>query len=115
MAQNKKTPSHLAKLIGYTENQALWMTEKISCRHLLHDRSDKTNPGEEPTVEQLIARQEGYNCAVETVLMEYGCYAGFAYIAATPRKIEGTDETFIPTIGQDHPEFAEWRRRYFVK
>lgn len=58
---------------------------------------------------------EGINTMLERVLFEHKCYAGFNYQRATPNKIMGLDGTIslhYDYLTLDHPEFAEWRRRY---
>lgn len=58
-----------------------------------------------------ISRMEGYNIAFEDLLHVSKCYQGYNYL----------DKKLKPLIWhpqyekiQDHPEFAEWRRVYYV-
>lgn len=114
MAQMKKTPKHLQALVNQAAAYAEHITEMIRVKTTvpLENQADHVR---ERTVEQMIGRAEGFNSAVESVLMEYGCYAGFHNVAATKVKIEGTDQAWYPPIGPDHPEYADWRRRYYTR
>jgi predicted naringenin-chalcone synthase len=115
MAQRKRTPKHLKKLVEYAENHAMHVTEMIRVK-LKIPVENQAEHVREASIEALIARQQGFNSAVEAVLMEYGCYAGFSYLAATPQWIAGTEDgSFVPSVGPDHAEYAEWRRRYYTQ
>lgn len=61
--------------------------------------------------EKYISRMEGYDTAFEDLLRSSKCYRGYNYL----------DKNLQPLIWhpnyekiQDHPEFAEWRRVYYV-
>jgi hypothetical protein len=113
MSQNKKTPKHLIDLLERHEHAVQWTNEVLAAKALpLENQAELV---QQHTSEYWIARQEGFNDAVEHALMTYGCYAGFGYLAAKPQFVEGTTEKFIPTIGIDDPDFQEWRRRYFAR
>lgn len=58
-----------------------------------------------------VKKMEGYNMAFEDLLHVSKCYQGYNYL----------DKKLKPLIWhpqyekiQDHPEFAEWRRVYYV-
>ena len=58
---------------------------------------------------------EGVNVTLERLLLENNCYQGFNYQRATPTEIAGQDgnvSLYYDYLKPDHPEFAEWRRRY---
>jgi hypothetical protein len=55
----------------------------------------------------------GYNAMLENALMAHKCYAGFQYQVAT--STERFDKPFYENCGPKHPEFAEWRRSYYMK
>jgi predicted naringenin-chalcone synthase len=113
MAQKKKTPKHLLDLLQRHEHSVQWTNEVLAAKQLpLENQAELV---QKHSSEYWIARQVGFNEAIEHALLSYGCYAGFAYLAARPKFIEGTTEKFVPTVGIDDPDFQEWRRKYFTR
>lgn len=69
------------------------------------------------TPELWIARLEGQAIMLESLLHHAGCYAGFAYLSEPEPCGEGPGgTTYVRVhIGPTHPQYADWRRRYFTR
>lgn len=65
----------------------------------------------EKDVNSLVKRAEGYNVAFEDLLHVSKCYRGYNYLDKDLAHL-----IWYPQYEQiqDHPEFAEWRRHYYV-
>lgn len=114
MARKKQTPTHLINLITRAIIHGEYVTEilRVKANVPVENQAEHVT---RHTAEYWITLHEGYNTAVEDALHEYGCYHGFSYLVATPQTIDGSDQKFTPTCGPDHPEFAEWRRKYHIR
>jgi hypothetical protein len=111
MSQNKKTPKHLIGLINRHKSQTEFTDEILWAKTLpLENQTSVTQQNGE---DWWIGRQVGLNQMIDDALYEYGCYAGFRYIAKSFTEIEGK-RMRLP-IGLDHPEYKEWRVEYLIR
>ena len=53
----------------------------------------------------ILGLANGRSSMLEQLLMEQNCYHGFMYV----------DKNGHGPISTDHPEYAEWRRAYYIK
>lgn len=111
----RKTPKHLLPL--FDRHQALieHVTEVLRVKRTV-PLENQANYIKEKPEEYWIGLADGYNGLLESALHESKCYAGFCVIGATKVRVEGTEsEYYYPSIGWDHPEYAGWRRQYYIR
>jgi hypothetical protein len=112
MAQRKKTPKHLVEFIQRHEDYVDYANERIRVKTTV----PVENQGDHIkriTVAEIEGQATGYWVAVEAALMAYGCYAGYSYVG---RKVsDGHGKAHWTYVKPGDPDFAEWRRVYYVR
>lgn len=112
MAQRKKTPKHLIELIQRHEDYVDFANERIRVKTTVPIENQAPHL-HDLTVAEIVAQATGYWVAVEAALMAYGCYAGFHYVGH--KVSDGHGKAHWTYVHPGDPEFAEWRRCYYIR
>lgn len=69
------------------------------------ERGDENPFYKDKSISHFESLATGQAMMLETLLHESGCYMGFQHV----------NKNLAGPIKDDHPEYAEWRRIYFIK
>lgn len=120
MSRRRKTPEYIVQLFVRQQQRLDWVDEVLRVKRTVPPDSQADHIKAHPE-SYWIDMMVGYNCAIEDVMHEYGCYHGFGYVGLRGKVQQGESlfgsdpETARPRVGVNHPDFAEWRRFYFAK
>lgn len=116
MSRKAKTPKALAEILLTKQPEYVAYTEELLRAKKLPFENQAEHV-QRLTAEQIVARMDGYNAAVESMIHEANCWGGFMYVGE-PRVQQNSDGTKTVSrsgVGVRDPEFREWRRVYFTR
>jgi len=112
----KTTPDEIRKIIQWQQS----VVEHVdACLRLKKSKSKAKMVDESADFdeEQLIALAVGANKVLDLVLFNQKCYNG--YDTLSELKVVKTSDRKTKQlrvfVGKGHPEFAEWRRKYYTR
>lgn len=111
MKKPKATPKALLPMFEHQQDMMRHVDEMLYVKTL--PLENQASWARDTTPDYWLGLAYGVNNMLETLLHRNGCYGGFHY----QRKNETTladGFKFRETCGPNHPEYAEWRRRYII-
>lgn len=108
----RKTTKSVKELLEFHQRTMEWIVQSLLNKSYL--RQEWRCNEYEKTEEYWIGMAQGLNMMVEEAMMRSNCYHGFHNIDCLYVELPSGDK-WLPTVGPDHPRYADWRRRYYSK
>lgn len=107
---SRKTPKALAEVLMVKQPAQLEWTEQLLRTKDL-PLENQMPWLQKMTKEEIVARMDGYNTALEDMLHSANCYAGFNHYGPQTVHADGTKSR--TSVRSDDPEYRGWRRLYY--
>lgn len=108
-----KTPSYARKLIERHQEQMLYVVDILRVKRNL-PLENQMDWVKEKSEEYWIGLARGFSSALEDILHNANCYAGFGHLSTTISH-DQNGKQFLKPVHPNDPDYADWCVSYYVK